>query len=87
VLCHSITLFSHMPFAGIADSLALNIMPEVFDFTHLGVSACRESAMRRFRRDHEPVAVVTRGTAAIIKLDAESFIQKQSTVTRCHSAS
>ena len=46
-------------------------MPEVFDFTRLGVSACRESAARRFRRDREPVAVVTRGPAEIAKLGSE----------------
>ena len=46
-------------------------MPEVFDFTRLGVSACREPAARRFRRDHEPVAVVTRGPAEIVKLGSE----------------
>ena len=50
---------------------SLNIMPDVLDFTRLGVSACRVSAMRRFRRDHEPVAAVTRGPAAIVKLDSE----------------
>ena len=46
-------------------------MPEMFDFTRLGVSACRESATRCFRRDTEPVAVVTRGPAAIVKVDSE----------------
>jgi hypothetical protein len=46
-------------------------MPDVFDFTRLGVSACRENAKRRFRRDREPVAKVTRGPAAIVKLGPE----------------
>jgi hypothetical protein len=54
-----------------ASRSSLSIMPDVFDFTRLGVSACRENAKRRFRRDREPVAEVTRGPAAIVKLGPE----------------